>query len=209
MAGFRRFDPYVSLERRRQLAAASSGIRTPDSNFRCLGALGGGVTSETAKQDADGQVSGIDFQTSQIDPPPKAPKHLKLGIGDRIPSAIEGALATLERRCPEHIDPVHWRQAVADGRRFLEIWGKQAEAFGWTADELFGLHQPPENPHPSYSRLSRYDETGLIWLLRGNSVVALTADTAAIQYASGSVTNYRKLNKPALGPVGDSLDDFV
>jgi hypothetical protein len=29
---------------------------------------------------------------------------------------------------------------------------------------LFGLHTPPDNPRPSYRRLSRYDHTGLIWL---------------------------------------------
>jgi hypothetical protein len=39
-------------------------------------------------------------------------------------------------------------------------------------------------------------------------VVALSEDRAAIQSPSGNVTIYRKLNKPALGPVGDSLDDL-
>jgi hypothetical protein len=39
-------------------------------------------------------------------------------------------------------------------------------------------------------------------------VVALTALTAAIQCPGGHTVTYRKLNKPALGPVGDSLDDF-
>ena len=29
------------------------------------------------------------------------------------------------------------------------------------------LHDPPAVPHPSYSRLSRYDCTGLVWLLQG------------------------------------------
>ena len=82
-------------------------------------------------------------------------------------------------------------------------------ALGWTSDELFGLHEPPSNPHPSYNRLSRYDCAGLVWLLRGNPLVALTENTAAIQHKSGSITNYLKLNKPGLGPVGDSLDDFV
>ena len=98
--------------------------------------------------------------------------------------------------------------AVADADVFLWQWGEQAEALGWTARDLFGLHRPPEKPHPSYRRLSRYDETGLIWLLRGRPVVALTADTAAIQSAAGNVTVYRRHHKPALGPVGDSLDDL-
>jgi len=50
----------------------------------------------------------------------------------------------------------------------------------------------------------------LIWLLAGNPVVALTKDTAAIQHKStGSITIYRKELKTALGPIGDSLEDFV
>jgi hypothetical protein len=56
------------------------------------------------------------------------------------------------------------------------------------------------------SRLSRYDETGLVWLLQGRPVVALAEATAAMQSPTGAVTIYRRHNKPALGPVGDSLD---
>jgi len=67
---------------------------------------------------------------------------------------------------------------------------------------------PQLKPHPCYNRLSRYDCTGLVWLLQGRPVVALTADTAAIENATGSITTYRKHHKPALGPLGDSLDDF-
>ena len=57
--------------------------------------------------------------------------------------------------------------------------------------------------------MSRYDETGLIWLLRGRPVVALTEATAAIQSSTDAITIYRRHNKPALGPVGDSLDGLV
>jgi hypothetical protein len=40
-------------------------------------------------------------------------------------------------------------------------------------------------------------------------VIALTEATAAIENPkTGNVTVYRRLNKPALGPLGDSLDDF-
>jgi hypothetical protein len=47
-------------------------------------------------------------------------------------------------------------------------------------------------------------------LLQGRPVVALTADTAAIENpATGSITTYRKHNKPALGPLGDSLESLV
>jgi hypothetical protein len=117
-------------------------------------------------------------------------------------------LSELERRCPAHVEPGRWQLAVDDGRRFLTRWGEQADALGWTARDLFGLHEVPSNPHPSYRRLIRYDCTGLIWLLQGCSVVALTESTAAIRMTTGSILTYRKDNKPAYGPLGDSLDDL-
>ena len=42
----------------------------------------------------------------------------------------------------------------------------------------------------------------------GRRVTALTARLAAIATASVTTVTYRKHNKPALGPPGDSLDDF-
>jgi hypothetical protein len=60
---------------------------------------------------------------------------------------------------------------------------------------------------PSYSRLSRYDHTGLVWLLQGRSVLALTDGTAAIENATGAVIIYRR-NNSALGPESDSLSQW-
>ena len=114
----------------------------------------------------------------------------------------------LASRCPDHVEADRWEAAVEDGRRFLTQWGTQADALGWTARDLFGLAPVPDQPRPSYRRLSRYDETGLIWLLRGRPVLALTASTAAIESPTGTVTVYRRHNEPALGPVGDNLDDL-
>jgi hypothetical protein len=131
----------------------------------------------------------------------------------RIPfsriSRFGRTFSALEARCPDLVQIDRWQLAVADGRRFLAHWGEQAEALGWTVRDLFGLALIPDKPHPSYRRLSRYDETGLIWLLGGHEVVALTVATAAIANSTGSITTYRRHNKPALGPVGDSLDDFT
>jgi hypothetical protein len=112
----------------------------------------------------------------------------------------------LERRCPAYVQHDRWRQAINDARRFFSEWGNRADTLGWTARDLLGLHQVPEQPRPNYDRLSRYDETGLIWLLGGRPIVALTGHAASIQQASGAITVYRKSNKPAFGPVGDSLD---
>jgi hypothetical protein len=118
-------------------------------------------------------------------------------------------LAVLERGCPAYVEDVRWWQACEDGRRFLAEWGDKATELGWSSRDLFGLHTVPSSPHPSYARLSRYDETGLIWLLDSKVVTALTEITADIRHRTGAITVYRKLNKPALGPLGDSLEDFV
>jgi hypothetical protein len=108
---------------------------------------------------------------------------------------LRDGFAHLERNCPEYVAFANWRQAVADGQQFLDTWGTQAEALGWNSVELFGLHEPPAEPHPTYSCLSRYDHKGLIWLLECARVVALTADTASIQHKSGTVSTYRKLKR--------------
>ena len=116
-------------------------------------------------------------------------------------------LAALKSGCPAAIETPRWQQAIQDADSFLAKWGPQAHALGWTARELFGLHPVPSRPAATYQRLSRYDATGLIWLLQSRPVVALTESEAAIQYAGG-VLMYRKHRKPALGPLSDSLDDM-
>jgi hypothetical protein len=129
-------------------------------------------------------------------------------FGRKSAGYCQRAFEALERRCPEWIDLDSWQQAVEDGRCFLSQWGEKAQALGWTVKDLFGLAPVPDKPAPSYRRLSRYDGTGLVRLLRGRAVVALTGSTAAIENPTGAITIYRKNNKPALGPVGDGLDDI-
>ena len=120
-------------------------------------------------------------------------------------SKVFGAL---EAMCPAHVAIEDWQQAIQDSRAFLTQWAEPAKALGWTSRDLFGLHTPPENPAASYRRLSRYDETGLLWLLNGQSVVALTDSTARVRTTTGSILTYRRFNKPALGPLGDSTEDL-
>jgi hypothetical protein len=102
------------------------------------------------------------------------------------------ALAALIRHCPAYIEPLRWKQAAEDGRRFVAQWGEQAAMLGWTEGDLFGPHEPPAEPHPSYSRLSRRDCIGLVWLLQGAPVVALTAASAMIKSPSGGLRVVRK-----------------
>ncbi len=111
-------------------------------------------------------------------------------------------LDELERRCPDYVDAADWLQAGEDGRRFIAHWGEQAEALGWGPADLFGLHTPPEKPAPSYRRSSRYDETGLIWLLHGRPVIALTETAAIILAPSGAKLSYQRTARPRRSPLG-------
>ena len=56
-------------------------------------------------------------------------------------------LADLRRCCPECMNIDRWATAIADGEAFLAKWGRQAKAIGWTAHDLFGLHNLPARPH--------------------------------------------------------------
>jgi hypothetical protein len=108
------------------------------------------------------------------------------------------ALAALHAERPAYVDAADWQQAIEDAHGFVTQWGKQAVALGWAPADLFGLHTPPEKPAPNYRRLSRYDQTGLIWLLHGRRVVALTKNTAVIQTANCTVS-YDRLLRSAGG----------
>jgi hypothetical protein len=117
-----------------------------------------------------------------------------------LPQALRyrKVFAFLQFKPPALVPVERWRQCVQDGSKFLARWGEQAEAMGWSSADLFGLHTPPARPHPSYSRLSRYDCVGLCWLLEGREVIALTADTATIRNPNtGNVTVFRKNNGDA------------
>jgi hypothetical protein len=129
------------------------------------------------------------------------------GLGTVPGHSYDSALEALRSKCPELVEPERWLKAVSDTVAFLAVWGPEARVLGWTVGELFGLHPVPEQPAPTFRRLSRYDTTGLIWLLQGRPVIGLTETEAGIQSA-GAVVMYRKHRKPALGPLGDSLDDM-
>ena len=92
------------------------------------------------------------------------PDHTKLTIVEipRETGRFKRTFAHLQLKPPALVDVTRWRQCVEDSKGFLGRWGEQAEAIGWTSADLFGLHKPPEHPHPSYRRLPlRRDRGGL------------------------------------------------
>jgi hypothetical protein len=124
------------------------------------------------------------------------------------PGRYASALAAFRAKCPAYVLEDRWHEAIADAATFISEWGAQTEAFGWTERELFGLHPVPERPAANYSRLSRLDGAGLIWLLHGRPVIALTQTAATILASSGARLTYQRHNKPAPGLIGDRIDEM-
>jgi hypothetical protein len=97
------------------------------------------------------------------------------------------ALARLDPvRPPCDIPPMRWLRFIYDCGRFIDDgWAARAEALGWGPLDLFGCNRDK----PS----ARISQAGLLWLLEGRKLVALTADTAAIATQSGGkLTYYRR-----------------
>ena len=74
---------------------------------------------------------------------------------------------------------------VDDIGRFLDSgFAETATALGWGPLDLFGCDR--DRP------FARIDQAGLLWLLGGNKLVALTAFTATIELSTGSRQTYRR-----------------
>jgi hypothetical protein len=94
---------------------------------------------------------------------------------------------------PALVPEDRWRLAIQDAVRFFARWSLKAERLGWTSTDLLGLVPVSANAPPSFSRMSRVDQTGLIWLLQGRRVTSLSETEATIRnLTTGSVTTYRK-----------------
>lgn len=82
---------------------------------------------------------------------------LRLRAGDP-PSAVSGPT---------------WLSLIDGAIRFVDDFGAQAEALGWTASELFGLDRT--------APVLRYDRRGAAFMLRDTAATAVSADTIAMR----------------------------
>ena len=102
------------------------------------------------------------------------------------PRAWAEALARLDpMRPPGDMSPKRWLRFIDDCGRFLDSgWAAHAAKLNWHPLDLFGCDR--ERP------FARVDHAGLLWLLNGRKLVALTADTAAIATPSGGTLTFRR-----------------
>jgi hypothetical protein len=101
--------------------------------------------------------------------------------------AISSTLTALQYRQSDLVSVADWQQSSMTDAGLSSSGESRPRRWIETAEALFGLHDPPKQPGPSYRRLGRYDVIGLVWLLHGRPIVALTADRAVIGRADGPI----------------------
>jgi hypothetical protein len=101
----------------------------------------------------------------------------------------EGVLRLGAMPPPRHYPEHAWKQLIVDAERFLDGWAPQAAGFGWRDWELFGCHRG--------APWGRIQGMGLLLLLRGKELAALTESEAVIRTQTGARQTYRrKLHDP-------------
>jgi hypothetical protein len=101
------------------------------------------------------------------------------------------ALARLDpAQPPADVPDGQWRRFIDDCEVFLDSgWAGRAAALGWVPLELFGCDRAKP-----FARVSRQ---GLLWLLNGRPLLALTGDIAAIASSTGGrLIYYRRPAEP-------------
>jgi hypothetical protein len=96
--------------------------------------------------------------------------------------------APAARGYPQHA----WEQLILDAERFLDGWGTQAASLGWRDWELFGCHRR--------APWGRIQGMGLILLLGGDEIAALTDSEAVIRTQTGARQTHRRKAADPLHP---------
>jgi hypothetical protein len=85
---------------------------------------------------------------------------------------------------PAGFNDARWRLLLDDGGRFLDGWAGEAARLGWQTTDVFGIH--PLAPS------ARFDAMGLVPVINGGEVVAITERSATIQSPGGSKLVYMR-----------------
>jgi len=103
-----------------------------------------------------------------------------------VPRAWAEGFARLHPDRPPGDVPVkRWLRFIDDIGLFLDSgWAEQAAALGWGPYDLFGCDR--DRP------FARIDQAGLLWLLNGDKLIALTEDAATIETRTGARQTYRR-----------------
>jgi hypothetical protein len=149
---------------------------------RTLGGLGalGGVAGETENPptpaDAPPAIWGEaeEERAAIVENDGKIPRNWAEGFARLDPD-----------RAPADVPPKRWQRFVDDAGRFLDSpFCVVAAALGWGPHDLFGCDR--DRP------FARIDQAGLLWLLNGAKLVALSENTATGKTPTGARQTWRR-----------------
>jgi hypothetical protein len=165
------------------------------------------ASAEVQQQQSSGIPEPQQLQQLQQAPDPSIPETRAKDAASHVQPSLQrdgaalsgvpaqwsnGVLRLRTMPPPRNYPQQAWRQLIVDAERFLDDWAAQAAALGWPAWEVFGCDR-----RASWQRLGAM---GLVLLLRGKDVVALTADEAVIRTATGAHQTYRPKSRNPLHP---------
>ena len=125
-------------------------------------------------------------EKSEISPPGEtwgaaaaSTKIVLLAVPPGVPEEwVQGVADLLAMACPASCPDAKWQALREDAYHFLRDHAARAHELGWTALDLFGVH--PVKPWV------RFDCMGLVPLLNGALVVALSETGAVVENSSGA-----------------------
>ena len=155
------------------LDIAATVIAGPDSDSQC-------EKSEISEKSplADTWGAAAPAKIVLLHCPPGVPEEWAQGVTDLFTMAT-----------PTPYTAERWMVLREDSYRFLSGWAAQAHRLGWTDFDVFGVH----HTHP----WARLDRMGLVPLLQGREVAALSNDRASIKTAGSWTLGYRRKNDPS------------
>ncbi len=115
--------------------------------------------------------------------PPGVPEAWTQGVADLLAMARPAS-------CP----PARWQTLRENTYHFLRDHAANAHRLGWTAHDLFGVH--PEKPW------ARFNCMGLVPLLNGARVTALSDTEAVIEKPNGARLTYHRRGVAPAGFTG-------
>jgi hypothetical protein len=180
---YTRFDPHAALQNRNQKGAVAKPAK-PVEHAREESATFATFAIQTAPNRNPAPALENWGETHQE-------RAAIIEYDGLAPRACAEALARLDpARPPGDVPPKRWLRFINDCGQFLDGgWVLRAAELGWTPFDLFGCDRSKP-----FARIGR---CGLLWLLDGRQLRALTADTAVIETAScSSLTFYRRSCEP-------------
>ena len=191
MAAFRRFDPYALLSEDREqprILAGLAGLAGATSNIENRA-----DASAEENQDWKGTAAKV-AKPAKVFASIPAPswgeveqeRAAIVEFDGGIPSAWAEGFARLDPdRPPGDVPLRRWQRFIDDVGRFLDSPScAVAAAMGWGPHDLFGCDR--DRP------FARIDQAGLLWLLKGDKLVALAENTAIIERQTGARQTYRR-----------------